>query len=73
MLSERKIALSAMIVLSTTFSTSAATKHHRVTRVQPEIYHMVPGISGDACSPIHAPFCRNICTGLAPCAPLRNY
>jgi hypothetical protein len=27
----------------------------------------------EACSPFHPPFCSNICTGSAPCAPLRNY
>jgi len=26
-----------------------------------------------ACSTAHPPFCSNICTGSAPCAPLRNY
>jgi hypothetical protein len=26
-----------------------------------------------ACSTTHPPFCSNICTGSAPCAPLRNY
>jgi hypothetical protein len=26
-----------------------------------------------ACSATHPPFCSNICTGEARCAPLRNY
>jgi hypothetical protein len=41
-------------VLSTAFLASVAAKHHRVTHVQPEIYHMVPDTIGDACSPTHA-------------------
>jgi hypothetical protein len=74
MLSKTKVALSAAIVLSTAFSASAATKHRHVTRVHPEIYNTVPdSIGAGACSPTHAPFCNNICTGPGPCAPLRNY
>jgi hypothetical protein len=30
---------------------------------------MVPGGGGGGCSPTHAPFCSNICTGSGPCAP----
>jgi hypothetical protein len=38
MFGKTKIALSAALVLSTTFPASAATKHHRVTHVHPAIY-----------------------------------
>jgi hypothetical protein len=65
MFSKQKIALSAAIVLSTAFPTSATTKHHRVTH-RPAIYHTVPG---GTCSPTHPPLCSNICTGPSPCAP----
>src|SRR6516165_11998074 len=64
-LSKTKIALSAAVVLSATFPTWAATKHHhRVTYARPFPDHN----SGD-CSPVHPPFCRHICTGSGPCAP----
>jgi hypothetical protein len=53
MFSKAKVALSAAIVLGTTFPAWARE-------------------SGD-CSPFHPPFCSNICTGSARCAPLRNY
>jgi hypothetical protein len=43
MFSKTKIALSAAMVLSTAFSASAATKHHRVTHV----YNMVPAAQSD--------------------------
>ncbi len=69
MFSKTKVALSAAIVLSTAFSASALTKHHRVNRVDPEIYNMVLGTTGGGCSAIHPPLCRNICTGPGPCAP----
>jgi hypothetical protein len=69
MFSEMKIALSAAIVLSAVFPASAATKHDRVTHVHPGIYNMVPDTSGGGCSPIHPPFCGNICTGAGPCGP----
>jgi hypothetical protein len=73
MFSEAKVVLSAAIVLNAAFPASAATKHHHVTRVHPEIYNTVPDAIGGACSPTHPPFCNNICTGSGPCAPLRNY
>jgi hypothetical protein len=69
MFSKTKVALSAAIVLSTTFPASAATKHHRVTHVRPGIYEVVPDHNSGDCSPTHAPLCSNICTGLGPCAP----
>jgi hypothetical protein len=73
MLSKTKVTLSIAIVLSTAFPASAATRHHRVTHLRPEIYDTVPDITGGTCSPIHPPLCRNICTGPGPCAPLRDY
>jgi len=59
MLSKTKVALSAAIVLGAAFPASAATKHHRVTRVHPAIYNMVvpaavrggcPANGGPGCS-----------------------
>ena len=38
MFGKTKIALSAAMVLSIAFPTSAATKHHRVTHAHPAIY-----------------------------------
>jgi hypothetical protein len=73
MLSKTKVALSAAIIFSTAFPASAATRHHRITHLRPEIYGTVPDTNGGTCSPIRPPFCRNICTGPGPCAPLRNY
>jgi hypothetical protein len=67
MFRKTKVTLSAAIVLSTALSASAATKHHRVTYVDPGIYNMAPG--DGLCSPIHPPLCNNICTGSGPCAP----
>jgi hypothetical protein len=69
MFSKTKVALSAAILLNTVFSASAATKHHRVTRVDPKIYIMAPDTAGVGCSPIRSPLCSNICAGPGPCAP----
>src|SRR6516162_11739830 len=69
-LSKTKIALSAAVVLSATFPTWAATKHHhRVTYARPQMYDAVPDHNSGDCSPVHPPFCSNICTGSGPCAP----
>jgi hypothetical protein len=69
-LSKTKIALSAAVVLSATFPTWAATKHHhRVTYARPQMYDVVPDHNSGDCSPVHPPFCSNICTGSGPCAP----
>lgn len=73
MVSKTKIALSVAIVLNTAFPASAATRHHRVTKIHPEIYNTVPDAISGSCSPFHAPLCSNICAGPVPCAPLRNY
>jgi hypothetical protein len=61
-----KIALATAIVLSPALAASAATKARRVARLQPPLYDVVPG---STCSPVHPPFCSNICTGSGPCAP----
>jgi hypothetical protein len=45
MFSRTEIALSAVIVLSTTFSASAATAHRHAHVRRPAIYNMVPGYS----------------------------
>ena len=69
-LSKTKIALSAAVVLSATLPTWAATKHHhRVTYARPQMYDVVPDHNSGDCSPVHPPFCSNICTGSGPCAP----
>jgi hypothetical protein len=57
MFSKIKIALSAAMVLSTAFTASAATKHHRVTRVHPAIYNVAPAIITSQCLPTDNP-CR---------------
>jgi hypothetical protein len=59
MLSKAEVALATAIVLSVVFPGSAATKHHRVTRIGPMIYHAVPdGVSlSTACLPTGSP-CR---------------
>lgn len=67
-----KVALSAAIVIGIAFPASAATKHHRFSYAHPAAaappaIYAVPG-SG-TCSPVHPPFCNNICTGSGPCAP----
>ena len=70
MFSKIKIALSAAFVLSTTFSSLAATKHHhRVTHVHPTIYNMVPDAIGGSCPPSGGPSCSSSCSGSGPCAP----
>ena len=57
MFSKTKIALSAAMVLSTAFSVSAATKHHRVTHV----YNMVPAARSDDIPTLDVnPVCRGI-------------
>jgi hypothetical protein len=61
MFSKTKIALYAAIVFSSALSTSAATKHHRVTHVHPAIYNMVPDFIRGGCSPTGVPLCSNIC------------
>ncbi len=66
MISKIKAALSAAVVLSAAFPALAATKNHRIIRTPPAI--TVDRGSG-LCSPIHPPFCSNICTGSGPCAP----
>jgi hypothetical protein len=68
MLSKTKVALSAAIVLSTVFPALAATRHPRATHVRPEAYDVVPDHGSGDCSPVHPPFCSNICTGSGPCA-----
>jgi hypothetical protein len=67
MFNKTKVALCAVIVLSTAFSASGATTHYRVSGIDPGIYNPDPG-NGD-CSPIHPPLCSNICTPPGPCAP----
>jgi hypothetical protein len=66
MFSKTKIALSAVVVLSTAFPASAATKHHHVTHVHPAIYNMVPATT---CPPSGGPSCSGDCSGSGPCAP----
>jgi hypothetical protein len=63
------LALSAGIVLTAACTASAATKHHRVVRIDPGIYNALPDTTGGGCSPVHPPLCSNICTGAGPCAP----
>ena len=73
-LSKTKIALSAAVVLSATFPTWAATKHHhRVTYARPQMYDVVPDHNSGDCSPVHPLFCSNIYTGSGPCAPLDSW
>jgi ABC-type uncharacterized transport system substrate-binding protein len=59
MLSKKRVALATAITLSIALPASAATKHHRVTRIGPMIYHAVPdGVSlSTACLPTDSP-CR---------------
>ena len=54
-----RILLSAAIILSGVFPVSAATRHHRLTRINPMIYNVVPnGVSlSSACLPTDSP-CR---------------
>jgi hypothetical protein len=52
-----KIALAAAIVLSATFTASAATDHRRVARAHPPIYNAAPAIISDECQPVGPP-CR---------------
>ena len=52
-----KLAFAAAIVLSTTFTASAATDHRRVTRAHPPIYNAAPAIISDECQPVGPP-CR---------------
>jgi len=40
--------------------------HHRIAHARP---HAVPHQNSGDCSPVHPPFCSNICTGSGPCAP----
>jgi hypothetical protein len=51
-----KIALSAAIILSTTFSASAATDHRRA-HGHAAIYNAAPAIISDECQPVGPP-CR---------------
>jgi hypothetical protein len=69
MFSKTKIALAAAMVLSTGLSASAATQHRRVTHNRPPTYDVAPDHGSGDCSPVHPPFCSNICTGSGPCAP----
>jgi hypothetical protein len=65
MFSKIKIALSAAFVLSTAFSSLAATKHHhRVTHVHPTIYNRLPATIGGICPANGGPSCSN--QGSAP-------
>ena len=66
MLSKTKIALSAAVVLSATFPTWAATKHHhRVTYARPQMYDAVPDHNSGDCSPVHPHFAVTFAQGLA--------
>jgi hypothetical protein len=69
MLSKTKVALLAAIVLSLPFPASAATKHHRVTRVHPTFYNMVVPAAAGGCTASGGPECSSACTGSGPCAP----
>jgi hypothetical protein len=70
MLSKTKLAVSVAIVLSTAFSASAATKHHRATHVHPAIYNrVIPAAAGGGCTASGGPACSSACTGPGPCAP----
>ncbi len=69
MSSKITLMLSAAIILGAALPATAATKHHHVSHGRREIYNMVPGGAGGACSAVHPPFCDNICTGSGPCAP----
>jgi hypothetical protein len=70
MLSKTKAALSAAIVLSSVFSASAATKHHRVAHVHSGIYNrVIPAVAGGGCTASGGPACSSACTGFGPCAP----
>jgi hypothetical protein len=65
MLSKTGVVLGALIILSTALPASAATKHHRVTRVHPAIYNMVvPASVGGGCPANGGPGCSN--AGPAP-------
>ena len=59
MLSKTKVALSTAIILSISLPAWAATKHHRVSRISPMNYNVVPnGVSlSTACLPTDSP-CR---------------
>jgi hypothetical protein len=67
MLGKTEIALSAAIILSAVFPTSAATKHHRVTPANRAIYRTVPSTGG--CTASGGPECSGSCSGSGPCAP----
>jgi hypothetical protein len=57
MLSKTGIALSAVIILSTALTASAAPRHHRLARGDGAIHNTVPGIITDRCLPTDSP-CR---------------
>ena len=46
--------------------------HHRIAHPRPQRYDAVPRQNSGDCSPVHPPFCRHICTGSGPCAPLER-
>jgi hypothetical protein len=54
-----RIALCVALILSTTFTASAATRHHRVSHVPPQYYNAVPSNSA-----VPSNFCP---TNGAPC------
>ena len=69
MFSKTKVAFFTAIPLSIAFPASAATKHHLVAHVHPEIYNVAPKAVSGSCSPTGVPLCSNICSGAGPCAP----
>ncbi len=62
-----ELSLFVAITLSTLLPAPATPKHHRVTHTHPATNNVVSDPGG--CSPVHPPFCSNICTGPGPCAP----
>src|SRR5215469_4766111 len=73
MFSKTKIALSAAMILSTAFPTSAATKHHRVTHVHPAIHNNAQAARSDQYPVLNvAPVCHGIASQSSLEAGLRN-
>jgi len=73
MFSKTNIALSAVIVLSTAYPTSAAKKHHRVTHAHPAIYNNAQAARSDQYPVLNvAPVCHGIASQSSLEAGLRN-
>jgi hypothetical protein len=72
MSSRTTIALAAAIVLSTAFTASAATVHHRASDANPAIYNTVLGNNGGSCPPSGGPSCSSACLPSGPPCKLEH-